>query len=484
MISKSFLKSSLIYTIGGALPMLASILLLPFYLNYLSEKQYVSLSFYIGISLLLQILFSYSVETYFGVKYTQLNESPAEQKRFVGTISIFSLLIGIGLILVSLLVFPFLFPHVFSEKDQVTFWPYGLASVITAFFNAYFKTATNALIYFKKPGLFFICNAINFVATISISVAGLVHEPNSLYGPISGRFYSGVIIFLLSLYIFRKHAEPAFDKTFLPDLQKFCTPYLMYVLCYWVLTNIDRYFLKSAIDKDTLASYDIILKCFFGIEFLQNSLSAVIFPKVFDLWARHRKHETIPESNRYFNVFTVINLLIIMFFCIITPLVIQIFAPGKPGYFKSFAYIGIIGAGYATRSILNFYMSTILFSKSTLLLVKIFGYSALVQIAVTYTLVSHFGILGAVYSGIITKLIQVIFSYYFTRHIFSYHFNWMKIYGLPLLYIAVSIILFYTIPSYNLVIYGLVFLVFSGLFYLIFRNEIVALAQQFFARKR
>lgn len=54
MIKISFIKESLLFTIGNALPMAASVLLLPFYANYLSPTNYVALSFYIGISLLFQ----------------------------------------------------------------------------------------------------------------------------------------------------------------------------------------------------------------------------------------------------------------------------------------------------------------------------------------------------------------------------------------------------------------------------------------------
>ncbi|MCC6370126.1 MAG: hypothetical protein IT236_03870, partial [Bacteroidia bacterium] len=80
MISKGFLKSSAIYTIGGALPMVAGLIMLPFYTNYLSEGNYTQLLFYISLSLLFQILFSFSSESYFGVQYSKLVNEPERQK--------------------------------------------------------------------------------------------------------------------------------------------------------------------------------------------------------------------------------------------------------------------------------------------------------------------------------------------------------------------------------------------------------------------
>jgi O-antigen/teichoic acid export membrane protein len=350
---------------------------------------------------------------------------------------------------------------------------------MTGFFNAYFKTGSNALIYFKKPGQFLFFNFINFVATIGISLWGLFYFPNTLYGPISGRFFSGVIIFILALYIFKSHSAGGYEKKFTNDLVKFCAPFFLYVISSWILGNIDRYFLKTHISAETLAAYDLLLKCYFGIEFLQNSLSAIIFPKLFEIWSKHHKLETTPESNRYFNVFTAINILMLAGFCIIIPLVIKLFIRTEQ-YYTSFDYIGLIAGGYATRSILNFYLSTILFSKKNWQLVKIFGFTAIFQITVTYFLVRQFDLTGALYAGIATKVMQVICSAIFTKGIFEYNFNVIKIYLLPFLYLITNVACFVFFPNYNFNVYVLQFAVFTLTFFLIFKNEIGIVIRQYF----
>jgi O-antigen/teichoic acid export membrane protein len=479
VISKSFLKSSILYTIGGAMPMVSGILLLPFYANFFTGDQYVSLSFYISISLLLQIFFSYSIDSYFGVKYTQLTDEPGLQKQFVGTISSLLLIIGAGLILVSFLAGPFIFPLIFKASEGVSFWPFGIASIITGFLNSYFKTGTNALIYFKKPLQFLIFNLINFVATIGISLAGLFMFPDSLAGPIYGRLLSGVIIFFLGYSIFRSQSPFIFETKFLKELSKFCTPYLFFALSFWVLGNIDRYFLKSLISGNDLASYDLLLKCFLGIEFIQNALSAVVFPKVFAIWTKNNKNETTPESNRYFNVFTAVNVLSLIAFCILIPILLKLFI-SKSDYFQSFAFIGLIAAGYALRGVLNYYFTTILYSKKTTLLLKVFGTSAIIQIIFTYFLSKYFGLTGAICAGVITKIAQVFFSYYFTRPIFIYHLNYLKLYGIPLLFIFLNILCFILFSGYTISIYIAQLVFFTLLFYLVFKNEIKTVFKQFF----
>ena len=478
MISKSFLKSSIIYTIGGALPMIGSLILLPFYTNYLNDLQFTQVAFYISVSLLLQILFSYSIESYFGIKYTQLNGEPAQQKKFVGTISVLLLLIGAILLLVSSLCGNLVFAQVFNPDYQMEFWPYGFLSVFTAFFNSYFKASTNALIYFKKPALFLTANFINFIATIGISVGGLFLFPDSIVGPIYGRLLSGVIIFFIAQYIFVSNGEFKYEKTFLKDLTAFCTPFVFYVICGWILGQIDRYVLQSYISNTDLNTYDLMLKCFFGIEFLQNSLSAVIFPKLYEIWSKQDKPETTKESNRYFNVFTAINITQLILFCIAIPFLYKLVIHNEK-FYESEKYIGVIAAGFALRSILNFYLSTILFTRNTKILLKIFGISALFQMVVIYFAIKQFGLMGAIYGGLATKVVQVILSALLTKGIFKYEFNYAKIILIPFVYIAINILQFTFFKEYNILLYAGQLILFTFVFYFIFKNEIKIVIKQY-----
>ena len=471
MISKSFLKSSLIFTLGGALPMVASIILLPFYTNYLSDVNYTQVAFYISISLLFQILFSFSIESYFGIKYTQLHEEPQKQKNFIGTISILLLVIGFVLLLLTALFGNYLFGKIYRTDLQMQFWPYGFYSVLTAFFNSYFKASTIGLIYLKKAKLFLIVNFINFIATIVISVAGMFAFPNTIIGPIYGRLLSGVIIFLLAHYIFIKQGNFIFEKTFIKDLVQFCTPYVFYVVCWWVLGQIDRYILQSYIANADLNAYDLVLKCFFGIEFLQNSLSAVIFPKLYQIWTKEKTNTTTKESNRYFNVFTAINIIQLILFCMFIPIIYKLII-NNTNFYRSQVYIGILAAGYALRSIFNFYLSTILFTKKIYVLLKILGLSAVFQIIVTIIAANQFGLMGAIYAGLITKILQIILCVLFTKNVFTYTFNYFKIIIVPFIFVAINVVQFLVFKNYSITLYALQLLVFGAIFFVLFKNEI------------
>lgn len=471
MISKSFLKSSLVFTIGGALPMLAGIILLPFYTNYLSALHYTQLLFYISVSLFFQVLFSFSIESYFGIKYTQLNASPEEQKRFIGTTSLLLLLIGALLLLVLALFGNGIFHLIWRKDFEMEFWPYGFFSLLTAFFNAYFKTSSVVLIYLKKPSQFLISNIVNFFATLIISIGGLYLYPDSIIGPMYGRLLSGVVIFLFGHFVFIKNGIFKLTRGFIKELMQFCAPYSFYAICIWILGQVDRYFLQSYISNIDLNAYDLMLKCFFGIEFLQNSLSAVIFPKLYELWSASKENTTTPETNRYSNVFTAINILQLIVFCIALPMVYQLIIHNET-FYQSEKYIGLIAAGYALRSILNFYLSTILFTKNIGVLLKIFGVSAVFQLLITVTMIERFGLMGAIYASLATKILQISLCSFFTKGIFKFEFNYFKIIVIPFIYILINVLQYFFVPEYNAVLYFIQLFLFGTLFYFVYRNEI------------
>lgn len=480
MISRSFLSSSIVFTVGGALPMLAGIILLPFYTNYLDEKSYTQLLFYINVSLLFQIFFSFSTESYFGVQFSRLGEDPDEQKKFTGTVALFLLLLGSALLLILSVVGDYIFKHVYNDALGIEFWPYGFFSVLTGFFNSYFKTSTICLIYVKKSRTFLISNIINFVLTIGISTGGLLMFPHSVVGPIYGRLLSGVVIFMIAHFIYKSHGTLTFKKEFMGDLVRFCAPYMVFVVSSWVLGQGDRNFMQG-LDKADLNAYDLMLKCFFGIEFLQNSLSAVIFPKLFEIWNKTGQNKTTPESNRYFNVFSAINIIQLVLFCIFIPIIYRILIYNKT-FFVSENYIGILAAGYVTRGIINYYVSTILFTKKINVLVRIFVSAAVIQLGLTWIFVKQFGINGAIYAGLLTKVLQVVFCMLFTKNVFEYNFNALKILIIPLFYFALNVAQYFIFPHYNVFLYLAQLLIFSLLFYFIFRNEIVKTIASLFPR--
>ena len=93
-ISKSFIKSSLIYTVAGMLPMASAIILLPFYIENLSTADYGALSIYLAFSLFIQILTTYSFDTSLYIHFHEFKHDPAKLSSFISSAFVLMLMIG------------------------------------------------------------------------------------------------------------------------------------------------------------------------------------------------------------------------------------------------------------------------------------------------------------------------------------------------------------------------------------------------------
>ncbi len=474
MIKLSFIKNSLLYTIGNALPMAASIILLPFYANYLDASNYVSLSFYIGISLLFQIFFSFSFEQYYGVMYADIKHDGALLKRTNGSMFIYLLLQGVGIILLMLLFGNFIFNIIFDKKINVTFFPYGLLSIITGFLNALYRVSLSTMIYYERAKLFFTANIVNFLTTIIFSVGGILLFFNSLNGPIYGRLLSGFMIVAFNYLVVKNDINWKFTLIHGKEFVKKSWPLFTYAVLIWITGNADRYFLKNFINIDDLAGYDLLMKCFIGIEFLQNGLSMAIISKIFNYWNKEKSIKADVIANRYFNTFITGNIIVAVLFCLVIPPFIKLIIKDSI-YHSSFQFIELIAAGYVLRAISYPYYFAILFSKQTKKLLYIYSITTIVQIIASYFFIKYFHLIGAIYVGIFIKILIVLLSHLFSKDIFHLNnVNKWKWYGIPIFYLLITSISFFVFPA-NLILILVHSVLIILLILFVYKNELASL---------
>lgn len=481
MISGKFIKSSLLYTIGGAMPMASGLVLLPFYTNILDLSTYGTLMLYVVFSLFMQSLTSYALDAYINVHYTEVKDNKAAARKLIGAVAGLLLVIGAITILLSWFFGESLFDFSFNRKGDLDFAPWGFMSVITGFFNGFFKAGTNLLIFRQEPGRFLLFNFINFLLTIGISLAGLYMYPGEITGPMYGRLLSGAGIFLLTLIFIGKEYGINFSFSSIKGLHRFCIPYVFYLILVWLVTNLDRYIIKDALDTASVGLFDFAVRCTLLISLVQDGLVAAINPIVYSLWRENGRNESTPDANRYFNVYSALGVLFIAGFSLIIPLCIP-WVVKDEAYYATFVFMGAVASGFATRGLYHYFLLKILYLKKTHLLTVAFGLSALVQIPLTIFLTNEWGLIGVVWASIAAKAIQALFLYVVVHKHFVIRFNVWKMLGLPTLFIAASISLWYAFPVYRWEWYLVLFTGTLLSVFLIYRKEILITAARF--RKR
>jgi O-antigen/teichoic acid export membrane protein len=120
MISRVFFKSSIIYSIVGALPYASGFLLLPWFTNYLTPQQFGINALYIALMYFIQIISSYGMDMTVSVLYFDYKNDKAKLREFLGTVFIGIAILGAITFMIFSLGGLRLFNFVFNSTD---FWP-------------------------------------------------------------------------------------------------------------------------------------------------------------------------------------------------------------------------------------------------------------------------------------------------------------------------------------------------------------------------
>jgi len=277
--------------------------------------------------------------------------------------------------------------------------------------NGIFKVATNLLVYRQQAWTYFLYNLFNLVLTVCISLIGLYKYPGELTGPIWGRVLSGVGIAALALIYLGRNYGIRFGTGALKDLNKFCAPYVLYMLMIWVLANIDRYIINSVLNAEMVGLFDFALRCAMVIELLQNGLMAAVNPPVFMLWKKEGTNSTSIETNRYFNGFTAVCIILAALFALAIALAIPLFVKNE-AFYPSLILINLLLSGFVLRGIYHYFLSPLLYLKKTNLLPLIFACSAAIQIPLTWYMAKNMELKGLYLRILLLKAFRC-FSYGF-----------------------------------------------------------------------
>lgn len=470
MISKNLIKSSFIYTIIGALPLVSAFFLLLFYTNYLTPSLYGALVIYVSFTGFIQILINLGFDTYIGISYFDSRRDRELLKSKIGTITGYLLVWGLFITLLFVLLGENLFSLVFQGKD-IFFYPYGLMSVLTAFGNSYFKTYSNLLINQEKPMRFALVNLANFVMTITFSLTGLFMFPETLIGPMWGRLLSGAGIFLIALLSLGKESVIRIrlgDE--LKQALNFSLPLLIFFLFSWSLSNIYPFIIKYFMTLQDVAILGLVIQFTLLVEFILNGLGSSIAPKIFGVIKDQDLKGSTPELNKYFSGFNAFALLLIPASTFFIPLILPFLI--SKDYESSYIFLSVLNIGFASRGLYNYFLTPIYLFKKTSILPKMYLITAIFQIIISIILIKHFGIWGAVAANLFTKIIQNYLLYLGARKYFTFRFSTMKFIWLPLFVTTLIIFSEYFVSQQNLNLVRFSQMAFTYLLvFLFYRNE-------------
>jgi O-antigen/teichoic acid export membrane protein len=479
MISRTFLKSSFIYTIVGSLPYAAGFLLLPWLTRYLTPEQFGINALYISLMYLIQIIASFGLDMAIGAIYFDYKDNRDHMRQFLGTLFI-------GMLVIGTFTFIFfacggfrLFTWIFRSGNYLELIPFGMITLVSAIFNSVFKTYSTLLIYQQRPERFFWINISNFLITITATLLILHLFPFTLNGPIIGRLIPAIISASVAAISLSREFGLAWNSEYVKKIFRVSSPLLIYAVLTWVVNYIDRFIIMGILKDPTVVGiYDISIKLVLFIDLIMAGLINTVNPKVFSIWSRDGIRHSTPEVNRYYSGLTAFFMILIPVFVLVAPVIIPYLISNKI-YFSAFQYLAILAAGYVTRVWFFMFLGPIMFFKKTTALPRVLLFSSAFEIGAGVLLIKLFGIQGMVWTFFLVKPVQAFFLWLESRKVFDFQVNNLKIFYLPVLFMVVVIGSEWMAKgSWRLPVHGLQLLASCVLVWFAYRKEIIPLLRK------
>jgi O-antigen/teichoic acid export membrane protein len=428
-ISKSFLKRSLIYTVAGTLPMASAIILLPFYVAYLSTSDFGALSIYLAFSLFIQILTTYSFDTSLYIHFHEYKNDRGRLSSFVS--SAFILMLGIGMVvgLVFTVCGNLVFNNLFSDRS-ISFHPYGFLAAVAGIFQALFKVHSNLLQSREKPNVYLWSNIGSFSLIAVFTIIGLHLYPGSLVGPVGGRLVAAVFSGLWALTRMFREFGIHFNYPLLRTSFSFNLYTFIYQLLQWIINYFDRIIMVFFLALSDVGVYDFAIKCLLIIEFLLSGIHSAFYPKIVSMVMAQTNKGSTPEINRYYHGFTSVNLLLICLGILTLPWAVETFVE-KASYRESIQYFPFIALIYIFRSMRQFFLAPYGILKYTKPLPVIYLLVSAIKVSIILLLVNRFAIYSVIVASLVSAMVEIVLLYFNVREKFHFQYNVFKIVIVP-----------------------------------------------------
>lgn len=470
MISKGFIKTSVIYTVAGMLPTASAVILLPFYLNYLPLEQYGQLAFYLAFSMLVQVIVTYSFDSSLYIYYHDYKNEKGKLSILISSAYGFITMLALAVLVVLMLTGTVIFETIAGEKG-LAFFPYGFLSVLTAIFQSYFKVHSGLLQTREKPVMFFWANLISFSLIAFFTVGGLLLYPGELVGPIGGRALAAFIA--ASWVLVRIFTEFGFhfDFAFLKTTFRINNSSFIYQLQQWVINYFDRLIIMVYLTMADVGAYDFVWKCLLVIDLIIAGLYNSFYPKVIATLAEQQQKQATQSINRYYHGLTAAIMILVSGAILMFPL-LEHFGLMKPEYEEAFKYIPYMGLIYLIRGMRFYFALPYGALKYTKPLPAIYLVISVVKIGLMLIFIRQHGIMAVIGASIISSMLEVLFLHFRIKDKFIFRFNAFKIIAAPLLLGAIILVLESTLNINKDILHAL-YLIFSLLILIwLYRNEI------------
>jgi len=439
LISRGFIKKSLIYTVAGALPMASALLLLPFYIAYLPTDVYGALSICLTIAIFIQVVVTYSFDTSLFIHYHEFKHDRQKLSVYISSvflfIAIFGFCVAVMLSLVGGLAYDLIFPG-----STISFYPYGFMAVAIGVFQAIFKVYCNLLQTREKPTTFLLANVFVFTIIAVGTIVGLEYSPATLTGPLGSRVLAGgcAAVWAMTMIVieFGVHFKSPWQLT----SSSFNAYTFIYQLQQWAINYLDNFLIMLFLPLSSVGIYDFAKKCLVPVELMMNGLNASINPRVVSIMSGQEQKQSSPEVNRYYYGFVAVIALLVCLSILVIPFGLQFFLQNSD-YTNAIQYIPYVALVYLFKVTRLYFVVPFAVLKQMKTLTILSFIITIVKVGLMVVLMMEWHLYGLIFSSFVAYALEIVILRLNLQKWYFLKFNYVKLFLVPFVIFAMILLL-------------------------------------------
>jgi O-antigen/teichoic acid export membrane protein len=391
---KRVFKDSVIYGLGGMIPKLVGVLLVPLYTRFLLPADYGLMSLVTMVTTIVGVVMMLgqngSLTLFFRSAQTEASED--EVRSLLFSVVTFTVAFSGLLFTVLLLVGPMLMP-VLVPSGEVAFNPYVIVGLVTALvgiplglLQAVNRARGQALTHtvFQLTGF-----ALNTGFTIYF-VAAL---RQGALGSLKGTLISGALLLPVALWLLAREMRPKPSATWLKKSLVFGLPLMPHYFAGWILTFADRYMLERYRSLTEVGLYSLAYNVSMILNLVATSINQAWGPVYYDLAGTEEGRAKLP---RLTTIYAAAITACAMVYMMLARELLLLLANVK--YHGAADVVPIVAAGYYFFAMYGVLSTGIFYAKKTKWVPVISAVAAVLNIGLNLWLMPAFGMWAAAWN--------------------------------------------------------------------------------------
>jgi len=443
---RKLMSNGAIYFASSMIAQLINLFLIPIYARNLTTVEYGQYNIVNSLQSLLSIGITLGI---FSGMCRFFNEY--EDKNKLKNIALtFSLLWGSICILVVIIVAPDLANLVF--KGDVNGGKYiqyvvinSVLACVISIYNTYYAMKFKAI---RSSGI----TILNMLLTWFLSVYLVANLKGGAVGILKSQCYAQIIVILMLFIIDIKNIRFSLEYEKLMSMLKYGAGLSLGQISAWVLTLMDRYFIKYMVNLSAVAIYSMAYK----IGMLINPVFISPFQRVVTSYKylAYKENDGKDKIKVMFNYYNFIGWFSVLGLSLFAKFGIKILATNE--YVVGFKLVPLIAFSYFLWGMGGFYALGLQIANKMLLNSAVVTIAAVVNLIANFALIPSMGMYGAALATIISYIIANIMYFYYGRKYYNLEVSILDPYKYGIVFVVIYTV-YYLVQSYLVIYLELVF---------------------------